>query len=138
MTALRLSCHCGAVAIEVPQRPEQVVDCNCSLCRRIGALWAHYALGAWAAEGDARVLPPTLLGTVTLSGHPEHTAEYIWGDKTLRTLHCRHCGIVTHWEPLQAEPGARHGVNMRNADPAALQGVRVRRFDGADSWKYLD
>jgi len=29
-------------------------------------------------------------------------------------------------------------VNARNFDPSALGSVRIRRFDGADTWKYLD
>ncbi len=121
MSALRASCHCGAVTIEVPQRPTQLTNCNCSLCRRIGALWAYYEVG-----------------TVRVSGHPGHTAEYIWGDKTLRTLRCRHCGVVTHWEPLDPAAGGKHGVNMRNFDPDDLGPVQIRRFDGADSWRFLD
>jgi len=30
------------------------------------------------------------------------------------------------------------GVNMRNFEPSALDGVRIRLLDGADTWKYLD
>jgi hypothetical protein len=30
------------------------------------------------------------------------------------------------------------GVNARNFDPEVIAGVRVRRFDGADTWTYLD
>jgi hypothetical protein len=30
------------------------------------------------------------------------------------------------------------GVNVRNFEPAAMQSVRVRRFDGAKTWKFLD
>jgi hypothetical protein len=29
-------------------------------------------------------------------------------------------------------------VNVRNFDPEALGDLRIRRFDGAVSWKYLD
>jgi hypothetical protein len=116
------SCHCGAVRIEVPERPQTLTNCNCSLCRRVGGLWAYYR---W--------------GTVRITGHPEHTEEYIQGDRTLRTMRCRTCGIVTHWEPLKPEPGQKHGVNMRNFDPLMLGAdVRIRRLDGADTWNYLD
>jgi hypothetical protein len=60
------------------------------------------------------------------------------GDKTLRTIHCRTCASVTHWEPLEPTPGAKHGVNLGNFDPALIACVRVRRFDGADTWKFID
>jgi uncharacterized cupin superfamily protein len=77
-------------------------------------------------------------GSVKIEGHPGSTAEYIWGDKTLRTIHCTKCGCVTHWEPLKSDPGAKHGVNLGNFDPALIKSVPVRRFDGADTWKFLD
>ena len=77
-------------------------------------------------------------GTVKIDGHPENTSEYIWGDKTLRTVRCKTCGVATHWEPLDPQPGAKHGVNLRNFDPALIGLVKVRRFDGADTWTFID
>lgn len=54
------------------------------------------------------------------------------------TLHCQHCGCATHWEPMAPAADWKYGINMRNVEPALLHGVRVRRFDGAESWTYLD
>ena len=118
---LQGSCHCGAVRLTLPSAPAMATDCNCSICRRLSGLWAYYPFG-----------------TVKIEGHPEQTQDYIWGDKTLRTIRCKTCGCATHWEPLQPEPGARHGVNLRNFDPQLLASVRIRHFDGADSWTFLD
>lgn len=115
------SCHCGAVRLRLPSAPQKATDCNCSLCRRVNGLWSYYEFG-----------------TVRVEGHPEHTDAYVWGDRTLRTVRCKTCGIVTHWEPLEPKPGAQHGVNLSNFPPALLDGVRVRRFDGADTWTFLD
>ena len=115
------TCHCGAVRVEIPTRPEAVTLCNCSLCRRYGGLWAYFDVG-----------------TVTVTGHPEHTDEYIWGDKTLRNVRCKHCGCVTHWEPLDPKLHPRMSVNIRNFDPKEWDELRIRRFDGADTWKYVD
>jgi hypothetical protein len=115
------SCHCGAVRIRVPAQPAYVIDCNCSLCRRNGALWATY-------ESDC----------VELSGQLDKLVAYIWGQRSIRTMFCGACGCVTHWEPITAEAGSRFGINMRNVDPEAISGVRVRKFDGAESWAYLD
>ncbi len=39
---------------------------------------------------------------------------------------------------MKPTKSSRMGVNMRNADPKALQGMRVRRFDGAVTWKFID
>ncbi|HEU4375977.1 MAG TPA: GFA family protein [Telluria sp.] len=121
MSLLQGSCHCGAVRLALPSAPEKATRCNCSLCRRSGGLWAYYEFG-----------------TVQIQGHPENTASYIWGDKMLRTVRCTSCGCVTHWEPLTAEPGARHGVNLNNFDPRLQESVQVRHFDGADTWTFLD
>ena len=115
------TCHCGSVRIEVPTRPEAVTLCNCSICRRYGALWAYYKVG-----------------TVRVIGHPEHTEEYVWGDKTLRTVRCGVCGCVTHWEPLESKPDGHMAVNVRTFDPNELEELRIRRFDGAETWKYVD
>lgn len=119
--SLRGSCHCGAVRITLPSPPEKATACNCSICRRLAGLWVYYEFG-----------------TVLVEGHPQHTAEYVWGDRTLRTLRCRTCGAATHWEPLEPKPGQRHGVNLRNFEPELVQSVAVRRFDGADTWTFID
>jgi hypothetical protein len=112
------TCHCGAVRIEVPQPPLELTNCNCSICRRLGTLWAYY-------DSDA----------VKVHGHPERTAEYIQGDKTLRIVRCKTCGCTTHWEPLDRQQATRQGVNMRNFDPAAVGNPRIRLLDGADTWR---
>lgn len=119
--SLQGACHCGAVRLTLPSAPEKATRCNCSLCRRLGAVFGFYEFG-----------------TVQIQGHPESTTEYVWGDKTLRTVRCKNCGCTTHWEPLNPEPGAKHGVNLNNFDPQLLESAQVRRFDGAVTWKFLD
>jgi len=118
---LQGSCHCGAVSLTLPSMPVTAIKCNCSLCRRVGGLWAYYPFG-----------------TVHIEGHPEHTVDYVCGEKTLRTVRCKTCGCVTHWEPFGGELGARHGVNLNNFDPRLQELVTVRHFDGADTWTFID
>ncbi|MED5621966.1 GFA family protein [Ideonella sp. BN130291] len=115
---LSSTCHCGAVRVEVPSAPEELTNCNCSLCRRLGGLWAYYPAD-----------------TVKVHGHPENTDEYIQGDRTLRTVRCKTCGCTTHWEALDPAKVTKIGVNMRNFDPEGLGPVRIRLLDGADTWK---
>ena len=115
------SCHCGAVKLRLPAMPDQGTKCNCTLCRRLGAVWAYCEFG-----------------TVEIQGHPQGTEEYIQGDKTLRTVRCKTCGCTTHWEPLDPGRNPRHGVNLNNFSPRLLEQVNVRRFDGADTWAFLD
>ncbi len=115
------SCHCGAVRLTLPSTPDSATSCNCSLCRRIGGPWVYFE---W--------------GTVRIEAAPDATQAYVQGDRTLRTIRCRHCGCVTHWEPISAEPGTKHGVHLGNFDPKLIAAVRVRRFDGAQTWRFLD
>lgn len=112
-------CHCGNVTITLPSKPEKVTICNCSLCRRVGAVWAYYKVG-----------------TVKIDGHPEHTEGYVQGDKVLTTCRCKTCGIVTHWEPIGESD--RMAANLRNFPIEIMEGVVKRRFDGADAWAFVD
>jgi len=115
------SCHCGAVRIEVPRRPSQLTDCNCSICRRYGTLWAYY-------KADS----------VRVVCAPGATSSYRWRNKRLKFVRCKACGCVTHWVPSRLTDSSRMGVNARNFEPAELDTLRIRRLDGASSWKYLD
>jgi hypothetical protein len=115
------SCHCGAVRIEVPRRPRSLTDCNCSICRRYGTLWAYYKATA-----------------VRVIAKPGAAKEYAWGRKKLRFVRCATCGCVTHWRPVRLIDGSQIGVNARMFEPDVVAGIRVRRLDGASSWRYLD
>ena len=39
------SCHCGAVHWHFEGVPESATACNCSVCRRYGALWVYGFFG---------------------------------------------------------------------------------------------
>lgn len=58
-----------------------------------------------------------------------------WGDKDLEFHRCKTCGYTTHW---MATDGSRYAVNGQLASEADMEDVRVRRFDGADTWEFLD
>jgi hypothetical protein len=118
---LSARCHCGAVEVRAPRPPETLTNCNCSICRRYGALWAYY--------------PDT---DVTLMAAPDATDEYVWGDRSQKFIRCKHCGCVMQWRKLMLGPDTRTGVNARNFEPSAIDGARIRLLDGAQSWNYLD
>jgi hypothetical protein len=114
-------CHCGKVTVTIPGAPVAMTLCNCSMCRRTGMLTAYFPQAK-----------------VQIDGHPDHTETYVWGDRTLQFVRCQRCGCVMCWEPLKPNDDGRMGVNMRNFDPVMLADVRLRRFDGAASWTYID
>jgi hypothetical protein len=118
---IKTTCHCGAVSIEIPRQPETITNCDCSICRRYGTLWAYYK------QAEIKI-------TATEGG----THAYSWGPKSIRFVRCGTCGCITHWEPVSKERGDRVGVNARNFEPDQLGATRIRRLDGAVTEKYLD
>jgi hypothetical protein len=66
------------------------------------------------------------------------TIAYIHGDKTLAMHSCKTCGCTTHWTSLDSGESARMAVNFRMCEPDEISSIRVRKFDGAESWEYLD
>ena len=110
-------CDCGAVRLEVAKAPEELNDCQCDWCQRLGALWAYYS------RKDV-IVPGGLTDT------------YLRGAKNSEFHRCKICGCVTHWSPTDKRD--RMGVNARLMAPEILSQVRVRHLDGADTWKYLD
>jgi len=115
------SCHCGAITVELGFEPDSITECTCSVCRRYGARWAY------ATRRD-----------ITVHGNPKDRFRYSWGDATLEFCGCRICGCITHWEMVEKRDDSRVAVNARMLDPADTAGLRVRVFDGADTWRYLD
>ena len=116
---IEASCHCSAVRFEISLKPISLTDCNCSICRRLGARWAHY-----------------LPDQVKAIFEPGATSIYMWNERCIEFHHCRVCGCTTHYEEIGEEP--RRPVNARLMDATDLDGVRIRRFDGASSWAFLD
>jgi hypothetical protein len=114
------SCHCGAVKIHVPRKPRRLTSCNCSICRRNGGLFGSY--------DKSKVKIVARRGALD---------RYVWGDKCFAQCRCATCGCLTHWVPL-SRTSSRIGVNFRNFDPSVIESTRVRRFDGANTWKFLD
>ncbi|MBP7649850.1 MAG: GFA family protein [Phenylobacterium sp.] len=113
---IKASCHCGAVTYEVDTAPTQVTDCNCSLCHRLGVLWAYYQ------QPQVRVTGATV--------------AYLQGDRTLTSHHCPTCGCTTHWASVDPAYG-RMAVNARLMAPELLEGLPVKRLDGAHDFKVL-
>ena len=81
MTTFKGSCHCGAVRFEVRNQEElrDLMRCNCSLCRRRGAIMATAQLEDLViTEGENKL------------------SLYQWNTKIARHYFCSVCGIYTH------------------------------------------
>jgi hypothetical protein len=105
----RASCHCGAVVLEL-DLPEGIVDvrrCNCSMCRRKGAI-----MGAVPLEG-LRVLQGQELLSV-----------YRFNTMTAEHYFCSRCGIYTHHR-RRSRPN-QYGFNL-----GCLEGVDTTQLQEA-------
>lgn len=106
------SCHCGAIRITISDDPVDAGECNCSICRRTGALWTYGSPSRIAVLGEG--------------------VGYVQGDRMLTLVHCPTCGVTTHW--IASDPDYdRMGVNLRLFDPALWTALPRRPIDGA-SW----
>jgi len=119
--SLTASCHCGAVRIRVRRAPKSVTRCNCSLCRRYGALWAYYAASSVRIEAPKARL-----------------SSYSWRRKVRAYYRCNRCGCITHYKYLRKWGQNTVAVNASNFELDVLRTIRVRHLDGAATWKYLD
>lgn len=121
---VRAACHCGAVRITIEPAPKWVLDCNCSICRRTGALWAY------TRNLDGK---PTLQATI-LQGADQREA-YVWGDRWSAVWRCKNCGCVMCGTAL-GEPENILSVNARmfvDFDPAS---VTIQRIDNAHTGRF--
>jgi len=115
------SCHCGNISLQTEQLPATVTACNCSICSRLGALWAYFQ------PSD-----------VSVSHKFKTPASYMWGDKDIAFHHCPLCGCSTHYTTTEKCDSQRLAINARMFSGELLEDISIRNFDGATSWKYID
>lgn len=118
---LQAICHCGDVRIDIARRPQTLTQCTCSICRGYGAQWAYYTRRS-----------------VTVHADPPAISAYVWGDRTIEFFHCNRCGCVTHYESVEKDIDSRIAINARMLPAEDIAGIRVRTFDGAKTWKYIE
>ena len=114
------SCHCGAVKIRVDRKPRRLTSCNCSICRRYGALWAY----------REDILANKRALAMTLVQGADAIETYLWDQRWVGFCRCKVCGCLTHHVATH-EPQIIRGVNARmfaNFDPAR---VTIHRSDNA-------
>jgi hypothetical protein len=116
-------CHCGAVSWVFDEFPESATACNCTLCRRYGALWIY------DYEGEkVRLSGPTK--TYTRKHNPSPSLEIHF---------CASCACVAAWRGLRLDKEGRRrmAVNVRLAEPRLVEGLLIDHFDGLDAFDDL-
>lgn len=105
------SCHCGSVTFEYESGPIPALECNCSICRRKGAIWQ-------AVDNEHFKI---------LSSQDE-LGLYQFGTKVAKHFFCKQCGVSTFSNPRIAPD--KWAVNLRCVDDVDLRSLEVLPFDG--------
>jgi hypothetical protein len=112
------SCHCGGVQWQFDAVPDGATACNCTVCRRYGALWAY------DFEGEG----------IKIAGP---TRAYIRG-KAIEFHFCATCGCMAFWRARELHEGRRRiAVNLRLTEPEAVARIPIDHFDGLESFEDL-
>jgi hypothetical protein len=107
-------CHCGNVRYEVTMPLGEVMQCNCSICSKTGALLA------FAPADQFRLL----------SGGDRLT-DYQFGKKTIHHFFCPTCGIRSFARGTGPDGKEMAAINARCLDGVDLSALTVKEFDGA-------
>ena len=120
---LRGTCHCGGSSWTLTGDPGSITACNCTLCRRYGALWAYDYEG----------------GRIAIAGETARYTRAGKADPALEIHFCKTCGCVLCWRALRLEPDGRRrmAVNLRLAPPEPVAALPIDHFDGLDSFEDL-
>ncbi len=116
-------CHCGASHWVLEGEPGPATACNCTLCRRYGALWAY------DYEGER----------IRIEGPRVAYRRANKSDPALEIVFCPTCGCVLCWRGLRLDVDGRRrmAVNLRLAAPDAVADLPVDHFDGLDTFDDL-
>ncbi|HHF3065386.1 TPA: GFA family protein [Vibrio diabolicus] len=112
----RLSCHCGKVELELalPNGIEKPRRCDCSICRRRGAIVASVPLnGIRIVQGE------------------DVLKLYQFNTRTAKHFFCGECGIYTHHQ-RRSDP-SEYGYNvgcLEGVNPYELGTIEV--MDGVN------
>ncbi|WP_072377561.1 GFA family protein [Hyphomicrobium sp. NDB2Meth4] len=107
-------CHCGAVRYEVEMSLDGVISCNCSICRKRGALLAFAPAEKF-----------------TLRSGEDRLTDYLFNHKVIHHLFCATCGVGSFARGRQPDGAEMVAVNVRCLDGVDLDTLNVRKFDGA-------
>uniref|UniRef100_Q478D1 Glutathione-dependent formaldehyde-activating, GFA n=1 Tax=Dechloromonas aromatica (strain RCB) TaxID=159087 RepID=Q478D1_DECAR len=107
------SCHCGQIAFEVEGELSKVMDCNCSICSRMGSL--HW----FVPRDKLRLLTPE-----------SNLATYTFGKQSIKHHFCPKCGIHPFGEGTDPAGNRMAAINARCLEGVELSSLAVTHIDG--------
>jgi len=106
-------CHCGKVRYEVTTALDPVLDCNCSICQKRGALWTYVEPSAFKL----------------LSGE-DSMKDYQFNTRRIHHLFCSTCGVSSFARGQGADGEEGFAINVRCLDGIDLASLKLTPFDG--------
>jgi hypothetical protein len=113
--AIKVSCHCANIQLEIAAELGEVVDCNCSICVRSGFL--HW----YVAPEQVRLGKPSRL-----------LSTYCWRSLTGGQHFCPTCGIAVLRTSTQHPPHI--SINARCIEGVDMTALKIRQFDGKHAY----
>jgi len=108
------SCHCGGVAFDFVAEPIVIgMRCNCSICRRKGAILSNFTL---------------VSEKLNISAADGILSTYKFGTFTAKHYFCRTCGIFTFVQ-TRLNPG-EFRINLGCLDSLDISSLPITHFDG--------
>lgn len=108
------SCHCGAVRFTAETEVQQAISCNCSLCRKRGAL-LHF-------------LPAK---DFTLEQGEDRLTDYQFNKRVIHHLFCSTCGILPFARGAMPDGTPMVALNLRCVDGIDPDTLKIVHVDGA-------
>jgi hypothetical protein len=107
------SCHCGKIAFEVEGELGEVLECNCSICVRKGALmW-------FVPRQQLQLLTPA-----------KQMQAYTFNRHAIKHRFCPQCGMHPFAEATHPDGTEMAAVNVRCLENIEIASLRIKRFDG--------
>jgi hypothetical protein len=106
-------CHCGQVRFEVKSSLEPVMQCNCSICQKRGALLTFVPAPQFSL----------------LSGEDDLT-DYQFNKKIVHHVFCRRCGVGSFARGRAPDGSEMVAINIRCLDDVELNALTPMPFDG--------
>ena len=107
------SCHCGAVAFSVELDTDTALKCNCSICTKIGAVWAFASKDKFTLKSGAAA-----------------QGDYQFARKTLHHHYCTKCGVESYAEGAMPDGTPTVGINLRCVEGVDVDKLSPRAWDG--------
>ena len=108
-------CHCGKVAYEFEGEIGDVLDCNCSLCAKRGAL-LHFIPAA----------------AFTLNTPRSALSTYHFNKNVIDHHFCSTCGVASFAEGISPKGDRMVAINARCVDGVDPKALKVNFFNGRD------